>query len=415
MIPARLSRPLGQIGQLAGALSGARGTNPFAADLGWLDNAVSELEDTGWAAEIYDADWRLRWVSSELRIFLGRGEDRDLGIGAQILDVYRLPAWEEQLTPESRRRSLEQILPFVLADSSDPNAVSEHLGVEEIEVEPSPSPASTLSTIALDFCHETLPPVRVQRLGVRLYDANGSFAGTALIYGPGMRASILSLVARGDEQMFERMSRLIAPGRQRVAILFADLERSSALSRRLPSAVYFQLISSFSKAIDDIVISHDGVVGKHVGDGVSAFFIIDDHGSASATSRAALAAALDIRRRTSEVAAKVAAEAGLTELECRVNIGLHFGATVYMGQIVTGGRLEVTALGDEVNECARIEQSANGGAILASKPLLERLDDADATALGLDLGASVYTPLAEIASVSRKAARDAGQIPVLEL
>ena len=34
----------------------------------------------------------------------------------------------------------------------------------------------------------------------------------------------------------------------------------------------------------------------------------------------------------------------------------------------------MTALGDEVNECARIQQSARDGALLASKPLVERLD-----------------------------------------
>jgi class 3 adenylate cyclase len=45
-----------------------------------------------------------------------------------------------------------------------------------------------------------------------------------------------------------------------------------------------------------------------------------------------------------------------------------------MGQVVTGGRLGVTALGDEVNECARMKQTATGGALLASKALIERLD-----------------------------------------
>jgi class 3 adenylate cyclase len=41
-----------------------------------------------------------------------------------------------------------------------------------------------------------------------------------------------------------------------------------------------------------------------------------------------------------------------------MHFGLHWGATLYVGQIATSGRTEVTALGDEVNEAARIEACA---------------------------------------------------------
>ena len=44
----------------------------------------------------------------------------------------------------------------------------------------------------------------------------------------------------------------------------------------------------------------------------------------------------------------------------------------------------VTALGDEVNEAARIEACATGGRALASKALIERLDPGSARALGID-------------------------------
>lgn len=47
----------------------------------------------------------------------------------------------------------------------------------------------------------------------------------------------------------------------------------------------------------------------------------------------------------------------------------------------------MTALGDQMNEGARIEAAAGDGAILASKDLIERLDRADAETTGLDLGA----------------------------
>jgi class 3 adenylate cyclase len=86
-----------------------------------------------------------------------------------------------------------------------------------------------------------------------------------------------------------------------------------------------------------------------------------------------------------------------------------------MGRILTAGRSEVTALGDEANEAARIEACATGGKTLASKSLIERLNRMDAEALGLDTGHTKYAPLADLATATDKARRDAPSIAVCEL
>jgi class 3 adenylate cyclase len=86
-----------------------------------------------------------------------------------------------------------------------------------------------------------------------------------------------------------------------------------------------------------------------------------------------------------------------------------------MGSILTAGRSEVTALGDEMNEAARIEACATGGRALASKSLIERLDHADAQALGIETRQIAYTPLAELATATDKARRDAPAIAVCEV
>jgi len=83
-----------------------------------------------------------------------------------------------------------------------------------------------------------------------------------------------------------------------------------------------------------------------------------------------------------------------------------------VGQVATRGRLDVTALGDQMNEGARIEAAAKDGAILASKDLIERLDADDARGTDLDPEAIAYTPLGELDGASDKAIRDAGAIPV---
>ena len=86
-----------------------------------------------------------------------------------------------------------------------------------------------------------------------------------------------------------------------------------------------------------------------------------------------------------------------------------------MGNISTPARSEVTALGDEVNETARIEACATGGRILASKPLVERLSMDDAAALGIDPDGMTYIQLADLTTATDKARRDAPAIAVTEL
>ena len=101
--------------------------------------------------------------------------------------------------------------------------------------------------------------------------------------------------------------------------------------------------------------------------------------------------------------------------ECRLNVGVHWGASLFIGQQSTSGRLEVTALGDEVNECARIEQSASDGQVLASKAIVERLSDDDAEALGPAPETLAYRTISELPGAGKKAARDAGAIAVVDL
>jgi class 3 adenylate cyclase len=156
--------------------------------------------------------------------------------------------------------------------------------------------------------------------------------------------------------------------------------------------------------LDGIVIDADGIVGKHAGDGLSAFFLSDDCGSKERATGAAVNAAVKLVQAARDTGD------GVT-----LNVGVHWGGALYMGQVVTGGRLEVTALGDEVNECARIQESAREGVVLASKPLVERLDPDHARELGIDPDTASYTTVAELPGAPEKAIRDAGTISVTEV
>ena len=204
------------------------------------------------------------------------------------------------------------------------------------------------------------------------------------------------------------MDHVREPARRPASILFADLEASGTLSRRLSSRGYFAPIGGLTDLIDSAVIARSGIVGKHAGDGGSALFLVLDFGgSESAAARAAIEAARAIRDG--------AAELGPSGPSVEVNVALHWGANLMGGQVATSGRLEVTALGDPMNEAARIEACASSGAILASKELIERLEPGDASATGIDPDGIDYVPLSEVEGAGEKVVRDAGTIPVAEL
>ena len=86
-----------------------------------------------------------------------------------------------------------------------------------------------------------------------------------------------------------------------------------------------------------------------------------------------------------------------------------------MGRMQTPGRSEVNALGDEMNEAARIEACATGGRTLASKDLIERLDTAAAAAVGIDPRRTNYVQLGELTTATDKARSDAPSIPVCDI
>ena len=281
------------------------------------------------------------------------------------------------------------------------------------ECDPSPAPCGWTSTF--DFSHDEFFG-RVNYVAQRVHDPDGELLGYLFIYGLDVPASIADVALRGDRSMHERMAALVEPGQRSLAVLFADLEGSGALSRRLASPVYFRLVRAIRTALGAAVADCGGMVGKHAGDGVTAYFLSEQVGSDSAAARAALETARNLPEITRDAAAGLANEELPVDPEaCRLKVAVHWGPSLYVGQVASQGRLEISALGDEMNEAARIEQAAQGEQVLASKPLLERLADDDASGLDLDPQRVTYRALTDIEGVSEKAKRDAGSIAVADV
>lgn len=389
-----------------------------------LDPRLAEiarpLDDSRWGAEIWDHEWRLAWVSRESRAVLGEEvTDEDLGLGRHVLAARYAEPWYASVDDASREQLVSLELPYVAWDT--PGGAQR---VRELYTQVTGQPAPLIETVEpppvwsaqITLTLPGQPPFPVQYIAFRIHAGDGAFLGTGYFYGSTLPARLVALVTRGNEAMFERMAALVEPGRRTAAVLFADLQASGSLSRRLPSAAYFELVQALTTEMDNAVIAQQGIVGKHAGDGVTAFFLADEFPSASACAAAAIEAAHRVRLTACQVADEHAERTGLFEAaDCAINVGLHWGGTLYMGQVVTGGRLEVTALGDEVNEGARIQQSARDGALLASKALVERLTIEDGRRIGVDPEEVVYRPIAELPGADAKAMRDAGTLPVTEL
>lgn len=386
-----------------------------------LAAAAAALNATGHWAEIVDHSWRLVYVTDELRrSYAGlRRLEPVTAIGEHYFGPValqaRLALARGASTIEIVREMFARCGGVILADTPGGreglrDQVDPALRGLVDEITPAvPEPMTAVLSRGRTFGDRD---VQIPVVLDRIHDSAGRLAGTAIIFKPepGM-ATLATMAASGDPRHLERTQRVAGAARRPAAILFADLESSSPLSRRLSTASYFALGRRLVLAADQCVIEAGGMVGRHVGDGVVAFFLAETAGSESSAARNCIAAARTLRSAMSDVAVR----SDLVADDVVLRFGLHWGSTLYVGMIETSGRTEIGALGDEVNETARIEACATSGLALASKSLLERLDPDDALALGLDPGRITYTPLSDLTSATEKARRDAPSIAVCEV
>ncbi|HEY2206861.1 MAG TPA: adenylate/guanylate cyclase domain-containing protein [Pseudonocardia sp.] len=339
-----------------------------------MDRRLSQVVErlsagSGRVCFLLDHEYRLAWVSPELRGFLGVVDDAHLGVGSHIVAMGHEPAWRDAVTPDSHLRLARAVLG---SDTDDlPRDVRESLPAELVDLLAGPgSGAQPVRTGSLDHVQPGLPPYPVEFVATSLRDRCGELIGTMVLMYLELRPSLVALLGRGDTAMYERMALLTKPERRATAILFADLQASGELSRALSTAAYFGLISDLTARFDALVAEHGGIVGKHAGDGWTAFVLAQDVGGPSA----AAAGCLEVAQRLRAYAVGRANPPNLPGgMQLEVNSGVHWGPGVYLGQLVPGGWLEVTALGDEVNgvrpdptvrpgRCAAGQQAGRGAA-----------------------------------------------------
>lgn len=376
-----------------------------------LDRVIERLSaGSGRVCFVLDAEHRMAWVSPDLREFLGAADD-DFGIGRHIAAMGEEPVWRDSVTPESRLRLAREIALLYRSPDDLPPDVRETLPADVLAMFAGDGPvaAPPVRTGSIDYVQPGLRPYPIDFIATSLRAEDGALVGTTVVMYLEIQPSLIALLGRGDVAMYERMARLVHPERRAAAILFADLQASGELSRTMSTGAYFNLISELTASFDALVAEHGGIVGKHAGDGWTAFVLAQDVGGPSCAVLRTIQIAQKLRAYAADRAKSFRLPNGLG---LAVNSGVHWGPGVYLGQLVPGGRLEITALGDEVNECARIQQTARGGALFASKQVLELLDSSDAACLGIDPVNLTYAALASLDWASEKARRDAGTVAV---
>lgn len=78
-----------------------------------MQEITAQLDETGVAAELVDPDWRLVWVSPELRALTGAGSDEALGLGRHFVETRTLPAWRQFASDEKLVEVARELFPCI--------------------------------------------------------------------------------------------------------------------------------------------------------------------------------------------------------------------------------------------------------------------------------------------------------------
>jgi adenylate cyclase len=157
--------------------------------------------------------------------------------------------------------------------------------------------------------------------------------------------------------MCEQASRQFPGGNEvEMAMLFADVRGSTALSEQMSPREFSQLINRFYTLATHTIAAEDGLVEKLAGDAVAAFW-------------GAGFAGPDYVGRTIKVARKLGRLMAREDIP--VGVGVHFGVAYFGALGVVGGLTEITAQGGEVNTAARIASQAAAGEILVSEKAVQ--------------------------------------------
>jgi len=171
------------------------------------------------------------------------------------------------------------------------------------------------------------------------------------------------------------------------SFLFADVRGSTSLAEQVSPTEFRRQLDRFYETASHVLVEHDGIVDKFVGDEVVGMFIPAIAGEAHAAR--AIDAALALLAATGHGSPG----GSWIPIGIGVNTGLAFVGTVGPAPVT-----EMTALGDVVNTAARLASAAGPGELLMTAVA--------ASAAGIDTGGH------ELRQLALKGKRDPTEVVV---
>lgn len=182
--------------------------------------------------------------------------------------------------------------------------------------------------------------------------------------------------SRKNPMLCARCCDALPPGGAEVdiAVLFADVRGSTAMAEKIGPSAFAARMNRFYATATEVLVHHDAIIDKLVGDEVMALFIPGICGA-------------QYRRRAAEAALALMGAIGTSQApEVPIGIAVNSGLA-YVGNVGREHVVDFTALGDTVNTAARLASSAAAGEALLSESIhaaiAERYADLEARTLTL--------------------------------
>jgi adenylate cyclase len=138
------------------------------------------------------------------------------------------------------------------------------------------------------------------------------------------------------------------------SLLFADVRASTPLAESMRPAEFRGLMDRYFQVASQVLVKHDAIVDKFVGDEVIGIFVPALAGERHA--RRAIDAGQALLRATGS---------GGGDQWLPVGAGVNTGVA-YFGTVGEGDMVDMTALGDPVNVTARLASAAGAGELLVT-------------------------------------------------
>ena len=149
-----------------------------------------------------------------------------------------------------------------------------------------------------------------------------------------------------------------------IAVLFADVRGSTTLAEQMTAKDYAELMNRFYLAATRVLIRHDAIIDKLIGDEVMALFIPGIAGE-------------QYRTRAAQAATDLLEAFGYgseSDPWLDVGVGVHAGPA-YVGSVGPDGMADLTALGDAVNTAARLQGLAKEGDVVFGESVYAEVRD----------------------------------------